>query len=349
MGGVCSAEGPAFRLGISGQPVDGDGFEIESLAQGSALQFLKDDKGQILTATPGDRVLTLNGDSFSPDALQAKQQDLLKSNGVVDLVLFDAQTGQQGTFTAVLRRADLGRLGDRFRNIVRQDYEGVENAKLSISEKPESVIALNLESVFAPRSETPATPAPTPLSMIATAQAGVDYMRAAARKQNFQQMVPQGTYDRADSILENAVAVVSLNPEGEQSAAIAKHAQEAVATEFRTSFECYASLNRKRFLEESTYGATFVFRPLTRPPLMTVEVIPSADVKLILLANPNTADGDIDQLSAWTPLPTDKASLYGRFFYRVRNPNTGDLVFGYQRSKFIVIIRSPTSGEILFP
>jgi hypothetical protein len=209
------------------------------------------------------------------------------------------------------------------------------------------VVSVDLGTMFVPPFGSGRD---SPLSRVAACQAGIDQMRLTAQANRFDKMLPSEVYVRAESIVENAAASISADSNAELAELIAENAQTAVIDEFRVAFQFYAARNGKQFREENRYGAGFfLFRPITMPKSMTVEVIPSADVKLVLLRNPSKTPAEIDQLSGWTPLPAEDASIYGRFYYRVRNPASRQLLFGYDRNKWIVVIAKPPNGEILFP
>jgi hypothetical protein len=335
-----------FRLGIEGRP-DDRGFRIESLVAGSPLLVLRGEDGQISSAEPGDSVTSLNFQQFSPEVLRAMRQDLLSSSGVVDLELLDARTGNTFVVSAILNRTDTDPQFERaFREIVREEYAGVKPIEVEISEGPDRVTGVRISDAFVPPSgEGPSSP----ISMLVACQAGITQLQKTARANRFEKMIPAGTYVRAEKIIENAITEVSLNPNGEHALTIAENAQEAVIDEVRASFEGYAQRNGKEWRERGTFGAGFiVFDPKTVPTGMTVEVIPSADIKLVLLRDPRKTDADLDQLSGWTPLPLTEASLYGRFYFRLRNPQSSQLLFGYQKQKLVVVRQRPANGEVLF-
>jgi hypothetical protein len=66
------------------------------------------------------------------------------------------------------------------------------------------------------------------------------------------------------------------------------------------------------------------------------------------LTDPPKTPQEIDRLTWWDPLPVEGASIYGRFFYRLKN-HAGDFVTHYDQTKYKVINSRPPDGEILFP
>lgn len=339
---------PLFRLGVSGRPVEG-GFEIESLVPDSPLLALRDSDGRILRAEQGDRIHTLNGKPFSPDLLQASQAELIDANGLVELEVLDSRTGNTLAVSAVLRRTDVeDGLAKELLEAAREEFRDVKVNEVRIDETDDKVIGVNVGDLFLTSSDEGVD---WPLMTIAASLAGVDHMKSAAKEQRFEPMLPQGTYARAERIVANALAEASLHPDGDRAKAIADHAQTAVANEFRTSFEEYSKRRGKDWLEERRTWWTsgfFTFDPVTDPEMMIVEVIPTADVKLVLLRDKSTTPNQINQLTRWTPLPMSNATLYGRYYYRVKD-RSGTQLFGYDPAKLVVVLSKPLDGKVLFP
>jgi hypothetical protein len=276
--GLCSARlcrGQAeFKLGIEGTPAGDQGFIIDALRPGSSMLSLRNSEGGFSHAEPKDRVLAINQQPFSRELLQAIAADLATNCGIVNLELVDFRTGNTHELSAVLRRNDVNlQLRRGFAELVREEPPNPDAKQFSVGERDGVLVGINLEPSFMPEARTEK---PSPLSILIACQTGMDRMRISGAANQFEQMISPSVYARATAILDNALAEVALNPEGEHAQSVAENAHAAVLDEFRVSFQSYAQKHGWGWKEESRRAVAFFrFKPITAPPGLTVEVIPN--------------------------------------------------------------------------
>ncbi|MBX3434150.1 MAG: hypothetical protein KF847_12580 [Pirellulales bacterium] len=334
-----------FRLQASGELTSDQGLVIRQITPRSPLARIRKADGAVVSAKPGDRVVAVNERPFSPDLLRSMSPELILKSGVVELQLVDSRTDRATQYSAVLRREDVDReLLSKMVAAIREETAELPAGKVEVSEDAETVTIAGLHAALFPRT---GNFEPTPLSNLVSCQAGLDALRSPANAEGVKRMISPDAFARAGVILENALAEVSQNPEGEQGKIISDNACEAILDELWASIGAYANRQGKQVHQRKSYGSGMLrFRPVTDPMGCTVEVIPRADVRLILLRNPGKSN-EIDLLAAWTPLPTPEAALYGRYYFRLRKSD-GALHFGYRADKSVVVTAAPPSGEILF-
>ena len=350
--GIVVAQEAGFRIGIGGQQLGGQGYRIHDLLDGSSLLAPRSETGAIETVKPGELVVELNGKPFSPILLDQIRDDLIKTNGLAKLQLWDPRTRQKHRYSVVLNRTDVSKqMFDDFRKTVREEYADNQSpGELRLLESAESISLRNFSTAFFPPPGTSLVgeQSPSALSILAGCQLGIDRLMTSAREREFEHIIPKQTFARAEAILKNAYGEVGLRPDSEQSKNISLSAQQAIIDEFMTAINVYAKQQGLEVLMLTSRPMLDIrFRVVTRPDGMIVEVIPRADVRLYQKRKPKTTEQEIDRLSAWTPLPDIDAFLYGRYYYRLRKP-TRELLFGYHPDKYVVVLRPPPENKLLF-
>jgi hypothetical protein len=164
------------------------------------------------------------------------------------------------------------------------------------------------------------------------------------------------SFRQCDEVLKRAFEQMNTFDDQVQKQAALEKANQDIENVLRSQIDLAAEKLGKQHVQESNMPRLVPFKPRPLIEGATVELLLAAEKTLKLMqaghkVRPVDQAGQVflDQMVSWTPLPTDQAQAYGRYYYRLSYLEDGNVCLTpFDENRSVIINQVPPSGEVVF-